>query len=1135
MSAKSDGQVVIDIVANDASLSESLKNANKETAALGTELKKVDKLLKLDPSNVQLAKQKQELLTKAVGETARKLDLLKEAQIEMQRQFDKGEITEDQFRYLEREIVATEQSLAKLSKEQAAFNSVVKDTEKKVEDLGDTVDDTKDEVEGLGNASDEMQKKMTAASATCAALCAGLIAIGVQAVQSSMEFESAFAKTQTIMDSNVMSAKQMRQEIMALSSLSGMSGANVSEAVYQAISGSVATEDATAFVEKANKLAVSGFTSLSNATDVLTTALNAYGLEAETVGGISNVLIQTQNLGKTSVDELAASMGRAISTGSAYGVNLENLSTAYVELTRGGIDTAEATTYLSSMLNELGDGGSKVGKILQEKTGKSLGQLMADGASLGDVLKILSDTVDGDAEALMGLWSSQEAGKASNAIMTRGIEDFNSVLSQMNQEMSGATGTTDKAYETMTHTSEFIDQKFRNSVNNLGIAFGDNLSPAVDWVKSSLTMVAETLTGWVQEYPAISAVAAGLTVGVGALGLALGAYTLKAKLATEKTKELTTAMLHNPFVLVTTGIVAAGAAIASWVAASDEAREAVAELTQAANTLNDTVRETEEAYNGTMDSIEGNVSLARQYAARLKELESQENLTAEQQEEYNSLLEKMKVVMPDINLELDEQTGMLLDGADALQKQIDGWYELAVAQALQDKFTAQIKAQADAEAELATNIAARKRKEAEKSVAEENQKRAEETAAEYLAQYNKESEAFERETANRAAGKATMSDDEYEALRVSKNASEANHQKYSQNATDFEIKAANIQGEITTLDNAIAKNEATIASNAAAVQNAEDAYRGYMEGLEEAEEKTESASGSFAEAADTWNSAASLLRDAYNESYASARESIEGQIGLFENMGTVTGASVTEMIKALDSQVAYLDQYSENMRIAAERGIDQGLLQRLNDGSKESAEILAGLVKATDEQIKEINEKFAKVGDGKEQFADAMTEYSGVIEDEKQAMVELAAQVGIDMSDALTEGLLNGYNAYLSAWRLYQKIGGHDSSSVVQHAYASGTYSADSGLALVGEAGPELMYLRGGERILTAEETRDVLNTVFPSAPQMAFFGAGAPAIAGRGAVQLHATIDVPLYVDGREFACATAEYMGEEMEFGGM
>ena len=1108
MSAKSDGQVVIEIVADDKKAEKTLQSFNKSAEDVG----------------------------RSAEESAKKIDKTCES----------------------------------LGKAASASEAASEDIEK----VGKKSKDSEEEVEGLGKASDETQKQMLALSASCAALCAGLVAIGVQAVHASMEFDSAFAKTKTIMDTNAMSVAQMREEIMALSSLSAMSGATVSEAVYQAISGSVATEDATAFVEKANKLAVSGFTSLSNATDVLTTALNAYGLEAEKVGGISNVLIQTQNLGKTSVDELAASMGKAISTGSAYGVNIENLSTAYVELTRGGIATAEATTYIASMLNELGDSGSTVGTVLQENTGKSFGQLMAQGVSLGDVLKILSDTVDGDAEALMGLWSSQEAGKASNAIMTQGIEDFNAVLKQMDAEMSGTTGTTDKAYETMTHTSEFIDQKFCNSVNNLGVAFGDNLSPAVDWVKSSLTMVTDTLTSWVRDYPAVSAVAVGLTVGVGALGLTLAAYTLKAKLATSQTLKLTAAMMSNPITLIITGVTALGAALVAFASASSEATEEVEKLSAASETqrreledlraeyeavckaqgetsaeaqllkekldkqteafeknkktaqdLADELKKTHDAYvemtqqyDETVAGIDAEYESTLNLIARLNELTDAERQSASAKQEILTIVDLLNERIPELGLNYDTLTGKLnMTPEDVIQA--------ATVANNTEKTNAEYEA-------LKEHIALRDSGKLE---------------------YSRDNALAERERTEKeliAAWETIYSYADVQFSRgrsyLTKKMTEAGFSQYSADEAvidwlkDTMSDNAYSAGGIYTLDSAINafniwENNlycavADIKDNQAAIDSLSQSLANYRE-----EAKNFALEFFPTAVAEEWNSAALILSEAYDAAYASARESIEGQIGLFENIEKVTAASVSNMIKSLDSQIAYLDQYSENMRIAAERGIDQGLLQKLNDGSKESAEILAGLVSATDDQIKELNEKFAKVGDGKDAFAEAMTEYSGVIEDEKQVMVDLAAQVGLDMSDSLTQGLLSGYDKYLAAWRSFQNISHNYNLTESINAYAGGTYSADSGLALVGEAGPELMYLRGGERILTAEETREALNAVYPVAPQMAMVGVGAPAIAGRGAIQLRATLHVPLNVDGREFASATAEFMGEEMEFGGM
>ena len=207
------------------------------------------------------------------------------------------------------------------------------------------IDNTSEKIGELGEKSEKTNKDLTKLAAGAAAVSVAMIAIGKEVAEASAKFESAFARTQTIMDETEMSVNEMRSSILKLSQDSAMAATDVSEAVYQAISGSVATQDAVTFVEQSNKLAVAGFTDLTSATDVLTTTLNSYKLEASDVGGISNVLIQTQNLGKTSVNELSASMGRAISTGSAYGVNLQNIATTYVELTRSGIATSEATTF----------------------------------------------------------------------------------------------------------------------------------------------------------------------------------------------------------------------------------------------------------------------------------------------------------------------------------------------------------------------------------------------------------------------------------------------------------------------------------------------------------------------------------------------------------------------------------------------------------------------------------------------------------------------------------------------------------------------------------------------------------------------------------------------------------------------
>lgn len=286
-------------------------------------------------------------------------------------------------------------------------------------------------------------------------------------------FESSFAQVETIMDTTQMSVDDMRDSIRALSTETGVSAAELSETVYNAISATGDTAHAVDLVADATKLATAGFTDTDSALSVLTTTMNAYHMSAEEAAAISDSLIMTQNLGVTTIDALSGSMGKAIATASAYNVDLHNLESAYISLTKSGISTEESTTYLSSMLKELGDSGSQVGKILQEQTGKSFGQLMEDGMSLGQVMGILMDSANGDAEALMNLWGSAEAGKAANAIVSQGLEEFDENL----QKVANSAGTTQAAYETMADTMEHKVALIKAQAQDMAISLYDAASP----------------------------------------------------------------------------------------------------------------------------------------------------------------------------------------------------------------------------------------------------------------------------------------------------------------------------------------------------------------------------------------------------------------------------------------------------------------------------------------------------------------------------------------------------------------------------------------------------------------------------------------------------------------------------------
>lgn len=285
-------------------------------------------------------------------------------------------------------------------------------------------------------------------------------------------FESAMAKVGTIADTTKVPLESLSSQVLQVSGNMHIGANEIAEAAYQAISAGQDTGNAVAFAGQASMLATAGFTSTTSAVDILTTALNAYGKGADEAGHVSDVLLTTQNLGKTSVDELAGSMGRVIPLAAAYNVSLENLSSGLAIMTANGIATAEASTYTKSMLNELGDTGSAVGKILQQQTGKSFAELNADGKSLGDVLQVLYDSVGGNATEFAALWRSVEAGTGALSLASTGADKFNGVL----QQMQADSNLTQTAYDTMTDTMAYKLDGVKTNAQNLGAALFDAVS-----------------------------------------------------------------------------------------------------------------------------------------------------------------------------------------------------------------------------------------------------------------------------------------------------------------------------------------------------------------------------------------------------------------------------------------------------------------------------------------------------------------------------------------------------------------------------------------------------------------------------------------------------------------------------------
>ena len=343
----------------------------------------------------------------------------------------------------------------------------------------------------VGSALQTAGEKISNVGKVLAPVSAAAGAVLAGSVKSASNFTDAMAKVSTLVDTSSVSIENLSKMFMDLSNETGKSATELAEAGYQALSASVPVEKLGAFTKTATNLAKVGFTDTTTAVDVLTTAINAFGLETEDADSIATKLVKTQNLGKTTVNELASSMGKIIPTAAGMNVNIDNLTAGYVTLTKQGIATAESTTYMNSMLNELGDSGTDVGGILKEKTGKSFQELMDGGASLGDVLAILKGHADETGTNFNELWGSAEAGKAALAIVNSGTDEFNATLETMKEN----TNEVSEGLEKLDTPSAKV-QKSLNRVKNSGIQLGTAILHAIAPALDKVSGAVEKATTW---------------------------------------------------------------------------------------------------------------------------------------------------------------------------------------------------------------------------------------------------------------------------------------------------------------------------------------------------------------------------------------------------------------------------------------------------------------------------------------------------------------------------------------------------------------------------------------------------------------------------------------------------------------
>ena len=297
----------------------------------------------------------------------------------------------------------------------------------------------------------------------------------------------------TLYGSVAVDQSKLAENLKSISVQTGESLEVLGQTVYDAMSAGVQpTEDMAdvlKVVSASSKLAKAGFTDTNTAMRASLSVINAYGMDIENVSKVSDILLNTQNLGVTTVGELSNALSKVTPVASAFGVSIENVTSALALMTKQGTNTEVASTGLSAILSELGKSGTTASDNLQ-KASQSAGLaetsfkgLLFSGKSLGDILDIMADYAEQNNLSLVDMFSSIEAGKSALQITNAGAEEFNKTL----DSMETASGLVSDSFEKMITPSERLD----SAIASLKVTIGEKFKPAID---SAKTAVADIIT-----------------------------------------------------------------------------------------------------------------------------------------------------------------------------------------------------------------------------------------------------------------------------------------------------------------------------------------------------------------------------------------------------------------------------------------------------------------------------------------------------------------------------------------------------------------------------------------------------------------------------------------------------------------
>ena len=460
--------ITVEIGGDTTKLQTALKGVNTEIRNTQSQLKDVEKLLKLDLGNTELMAQKHRLLGQAVSETKEKLETLKTAAEQANTALANGEISQSQYDALQREIIETENNLRDLER-QAGQSAVAL---QKIAATGEKLKTVGSAIEGVG------QKLMP--------VTAAVGGLGVAAVKVASDFDSAMSQVAAVSGATGKDLEALRDKAREMGSKTKFSASEAAEAMnYMAMAG-WKTNDMLSGIEGIMNLAAASGEDLATTSDIVTDALTALGLSAEDSGHFADILAAASSNANTNVSMMGETFKYCAPVAGALGFTAEDTAEAIGLMANAGIKSSQAGTAMRSMMTNL------TGEV--KFVGDAFGELTIQTTNTDGSMRSLGDILADCRAAFSQMSESEKAANAEALVGKNAMSGFLAVMNaapgdieKLNSAINNCDGTAEKMAATMQDNLAGQITILKSQLEELAISIGEILMPYI-----------RQIVGWIQ-------------------------------------------------------------------------------------------------------------------------------------------------------------------------------------------------------------------------------------------------------------------------------------------------------------------------------------------------------------------------------------------------------------------------------------------------------------------------------------------------------------------------------------------------------------------------------------------------------------------------------------------------------------